>query len=193
MHVKKLTLTTLLCLAAVPAFATQSITCISGNNAIVRCDLSHADQRSVRLGNEISGDCNGSNAWGTDSTAVWVYNCGAVFQYEKLASTTTTTNYSNNYNTDGYNDGYSGPNIVIAPGIGGYDEPYYYGPEHYYPSPVFFYGGGTGYYNHYNHSHDEHHGGSSSYHGGGYHGGGYHGGGYHGAGGYHGGGGGHHH
>jgi hypothetical protein len=146
-----------LCLAVMPALASQTIACISENNAFTRCDLSQADQRHVRLYNVTSGSCDTSGAWGVDSTSVWVSKgCGAVFQYNQL----TSTRYSN------------GGNVIIEPNA---IQPYYYdyGPDYEYPYTAVFFGSGY-YHNGYYHNGYYHNG----YHNGHYHGGGYHGGGH---------------
>jgi len=165
MNAKKTVIASILALAFMPAFATESLTCSSTGNSHTHCDLSNAHQRDIRITNEKSGDCSINNAWGVDSSGIWVdKGCSAVFEYTAVAS---SNNISNNN---------GGANVVIAPG---FIEPYY-GPGYYY---------GAGYYEHHgwdhydydhryehnqdyrqHHDHYEHHDGG--YHGGGHHGGG---------------------
>jgi hypothetical protein len=137
MFISRSLTTIVLSLVFSPVFAVSQITCISENNAFSRCGLPDADHRHVSLSQVISGDCNGSGAWGVDSAGVWVRNnCAATFQYT---------------GGDAYN--YNQP---VEPYIYGYD----YGPDYYYPgSAVFF---GSGYYHHNNYYHNN---GYHGYHG----------------------------
>jgi len=163
-----------LCLAFMPALATETLSCLSNDNSFVRCDLSQADQRDIRIKQVQTGNCSTDNAWGVDEDAIWVdKGCGAIFEYSDVATS----------NTD---DG--GGNVIIAPGFVG---PYY--------GPGFYYGAGfyennnwnnNDYCNHndcnnhnqqhnnnYNNNHQETHGdgefhGGAEMGGGGFHGGG---------------------
>lgn len=109
-----------------PGYALDTLTCMSENNAFQRCALSQADQRDIRIKSVKSGDCNQNNAWGVDSSGIWVSkDCGAVFEYTEVAS-------SAGGNTDENSGG-----IYIAPGFTGP----YYGPGFYYGAGFYDYNG----------------------------------------------------
>jgi ABC-type nickel/cobalt efflux system permease component RcnA len=157
-----------LCLLSLPALASQTLTCISENNAFVRCGLSHADQRDIRIKSVKAGDCDANNAWGVDSSGIWVdKGCGAVFEYTQVASS-DSSNSGNN--SDGNMD------IYIAPGFIGP----YYGPGFYYGAGYYDYNGwdNDDYHHHdqdHEHHNEDHHGehhGEGGFHGGGHGGGG---------------------
>lgn len=115
MSIKRFIFAAIFFITAYPAFAVQSMTCISENNAFVRCGLPDADKRYVTLGQVVSGHCFNSGSWGTDSAGIWVaQGCGANFHYH-----------------GGYR--YNQP---IEPYVYGYA----YGPDQFYPANDVFVG-----------------------------------------------------
>ncbi|MFA6037160.1 MAG: DUF3011 domain-containing protein [Legionellales bacterium] len=139
----------ILFIAAFPALALQeSITCVSENNAFVRCALQQAESRNVVLSRTLSGNCNANGAWGADSAGIWVnHNCGAVFQYQ---------GYSYNDTVEPYIYGYAyGPDA-------------YYGPNYLYSQTGLFFGRGYYYNGHYRNGNNYHNPNGGYYHGGRY-------------------------
>lgn len=124
MRAIKLFTTLAMCLIVMPALATKTLTCVSENKGFVRCDLSNADQRDIRIKSVKSGSCDIDNAWGVDSSAIWVdKGCSAVFEYTEPASAQNS----------------SGDSVYIAPD---YNGPIY--------GPGFYYGAGFYEYNNWN-------------------------------------------